>query len=163
MLGLAYFLDVGKDPVYQKKLVVDKTQVRVTAHRITDALLGALTGRPGGFASEFTLSGKWTKNRRVFRMDSDGNGLLPITDPADTAIAPTWGPNSSIFYSVSKSYRPFQLYQWVNGQHAAVPVPVRTSIYSVAFNKDFTKIAMAVGDYGKSAIYVGRPRRQEPA
>jgi TolB protein len=157
VLGLAYFLDVGKDPVYQKKLVVDKTQVRVTAHRITDALLGALTGRPGGFASEFTLSGKWTKNRRVFRMDSDGNGLLPITDPADTAIAPTWGPNSSIFYSVSKNYSPFQLYQWVNGQHSPVPVPVRTSIYSSAFNKDFTKIAIAVGDYGKSAIYVGSP------
>ena len=157
VLGLAYFLDVGKDPVYQKKLVVDKTQVRVTAHRITDALLGALTGRPGGFASEFALSGKWTKNRRVFRMDSDGNGLLPITDPADTAIAPTWGPNSSIFYSVSKNYSPFQLYQWANGQHSPVPVPVRTSIYSVAFNKDFTKIAIAVGDYGKSAIYVGSP------
>lgn len=157
VLGIAYFLDVGKDPVYQKKLVVDKSQVRVTAHRITDALLGALTGRPGGFASEFTFSGKWAKNRRVFRMDSDGNGLLPITDPADTAVAPTWGPNSTIFYSVSKNYSPFQLFQWVNGQNVPVPVPVRTSIYSIAFNKDFTKIAIAVGDYGKSAIYVGGP------
>jgi TolB protein len=157
VLGLAYFLDVGKDPVYQKKLVVDKSQVRVTAHRITDALLGALTGRPGGFASEFTLSAKWTKNRRVFRMDSDGNGLTPITDPADTAVAPTWGPNSSIFYSVSKNYSPYQLYQWVNGQNLLVPLPIKTSIYSIAFNKDFTKIAIAVGDYGKSAIYVGSP------
>ncbi len=37
-------------------------------------------------------------------------------------------------------------------------MPVRTSIFaSSAFNKDFTKIAIAVGDYGKSAIYVGAP------
>src|SRR5690606_1298847 len=50
VFGLAYFLTVGQDPVYEKKLLVDKSLVRVTAHRITDALLGALTGRPGGFA-----------------------------------------------------------------------------------------------------------------
>jgi len=43
VLGIAYFLNVGKDPVYQKTIVVNKNDARVTAHRITDALLGALT------------------------------------------------------------------------------------------------------------------------
>jgi hypothetical protein len=84
MFGLAYFLNVGKDPVYQKKLTVDKADVRVTAHRLTDALLGALTGRPGGFASQFTFSSRWTKNQRVFRMDADGQSLTPLSDPAET-------------------------------------------------------------------------------
>src|ERR1700742_1451247 len=54
VLGIAYFLNVGKDPVYQKTISVAPDQVRVTAHRVTDALLGALTGRAGGFASHMT-------------------------------------------------------------------------------------------------------------
>ncbi len=70
VLGIAYFLNVGKEPVYQKTIVVPKGDARITAHRITDALLGALTGRPGSFASELTFSGKWAQNRRIFRMDA---------------------------------------------------------------------------------------------
>ncbi len=155
VLGLAYFLSVGKEPVYQKKLVVDKALVRPTAHRITDALLGALTGRPGGFASQFTLAAKWSKGRRVMRMDADGHGLAQLTEPNDTAIAPTWGPGGSVFYSLSRNYSPFNLMQCVGGQHSAVGVPFKSSIYSSAFNKDYTKLAVAVGEGGKSTIYVG--------
>jgi len=47
VFGIAYFLNVGKDPVYQKTIVVNKGDARITGHRITDALLGALTGRNG--------------------------------------------------------------------------------------------------------------------
>ncbi len=157
VLGLAYFLSVGKEPVYQKKLVVDKAIVRPTAHRITDALLGALTGRPGGFASQFTLAAKWSKGRRVMRMDSDGNGLTPLTEPNDTAIAPTWGPNGTIFYSLSRNYSPFTLMAIEGAQHRAIGVPFKSSVYSTAFNKDYTKLAVAVGELGKSTIYVGNP------
>src|SRR6478752_5504013 len=108
--GIAYLMSTGKKPVFEKTLTVPKTDARVTGHRITDALLGALTGRPGGFASELTFSGRWGKNRRIFRMDSDGNGLAPFTDPKDTAIAPAFGPANKIFYLVSHDYAPFTLF-----------------------------------------------------
>jgi TolB protein len=157
VLGLAYFLSHGKDPVYQKKLIVDKALVRPTAHRITDALLGALTGRNGGFASQFILASKWSKTRRVFRMDADGNGLTPLTEPSDTAIAPTWGPNSKVLYSLSRNYSPFQLFEIVGNLHRPVSVSFKTSVYSSAFNKDYTRLAVAVAENGKSAIYVGNP------
>ena len=39
--------------------------MRVTAHRITDALLGALTGRPGGFGASRVL-GALDKNHQYF-------------------------------------------------------------------------------------------------
>ncbi len=39
--GLAYFLNEGSDPVYEKKIAVERGVVRVTAHRITDALVMA--------------------------------------------------------------------------------------------------------------------------
>jgi TolB protein len=155
VFGLAYLMSSGKKPVFEKSLTVKKTEARVTAHRITDALLGALTGRPGGFASELTFSGRWGKNRRIFRMDADANGLLPFTDPKDTAIAPAFGPGNKIFYLVSHDYSPFTLAVYSNQKNEAVSVPFKTSMYGVALSRDGKQLALAVADAGKSAIFVG--------
>ncbi len=155
VLGVAYFLSVGKEPVYQKTIVVPKAEARVTAHRITDALLGALTGRPGSFASELTFSGKWAQNRRIFRMDADGNSLLALTDPSDTAIAPNFGQPGHILYSVSHEYSPFAVMDHFGTANKPVRLPFTTSVYSLAFNKERTKLAVAVGENSRSVIYVG--------
>ena len=155
VFGLAYLMSSGKKPVFEKSLTVKKTEARVTAHRITDALLGALTGRPGGFASELTFSGRWGKNRRIFRMDADANGLLPFTDPKDTAIAPAFGPGNKIFYLVSHDYSPFTLAVYSNQKNEAVSVPFKTSMYGVSLSRDGKQLALAVADAGKSAIFVG--------
>jgi TolB protein len=155
VFGLAYFLNVGKDPVFQKKITVDKSEVRVTAHRITDALLGALTGRPGGFASQFTFAARWTKNQRVFRLDADGHGLEPLTDPAETAISPMWGQNGSLFFASSRDYGPFSLFSLSGKTVQRVKLPFTTSVYGVAFSKDYARMAVTVAESGKSTIYVG--------
>ena len=155
VLGIAYFLNVGKEPVYQKTIVVNKGDARVTAHRITDALLGALTGRPGSFASELTFSGKWAQNRRIFRMDADGNSLLALTDPNDTAIAPTFGQPGHILYTVSHDYSPFTVMEHVGSASKPFSLPFNTSVYSMAYNKDRTKLAVAVSEDAHSTIYVG--------
>jgi TolB protein len=155
VFGLAYLMSSGKTPVYEKKLTVKKTEARVTAHRITDALLGALTGRPGGFASELTFSGRWGKNRRIFRMDADGHALTPFTDVKDTAIAPAVGPGNKIFYLLSHEYSPFALWSYANQKNVAVTVPFKTSLYGVSLSKDGKRMALAVASNAKSAIFVG--------
>ena len=157
VLGIAYFLNVGKEPVYQKTIVVPKGDARVTAHRITDALIGALTGRPGSFASELTFSGKWAQNRRIFRMDADGNSLLALTDPMDTAIAPNFGAPGHILYAVSHEYAPFTVMDHYQNANKPVSLPFNTSVYSLAFNTDRSKLAVAVSEDSRSAIYVGNP------
>lgn len=155
VFGLAYFLDVGKDPVYEKKLLVEKGEVRVTAHRITDALLGAITGRPGGFASHFTYSGRWGKNRRIFTLDADGDNLAPRTKVDDTAIAPTWGPNAALFYARSRKYSPFGLFKLEAGWHRPVKLKVEGSVFSIAFNAEHTRLAVALSNPEGSSIWVG--------
>jgi TolB protein len=157
VFGVAYLVSSGKKPVFEKTFTVKKTEARVTGHRVTDALLGALTGRPGGFASELTFSGRWSKNRRIFRMDADGNGLLPFTDQKDTAITPTFGPGNKIFYLVSRDYRPFSLATYAGQKNEDVGLPFKTSLYGVSVSKDGKKLALAVADSGKSAIFVGNP------
>lgn len=157
VLGIAYFLNVGKEPVYQKKIVVPKTDARVTAHRVTDALLGALTGRPGSFASEFTFSARWSKGRRIFRMDADGNGLTPLTEASDHAIAPTFGPQHSVYFLISRNYQPYTLEHLQGGQATPVNLPFKTSMYGVAFDSAGTKMALAVSQSARSTIHVGKP------
>jgi TolB protein len=155
VFGLAYLMSSGKKPVFEKSFTAKKADARVTAHRVVDALLGALTGRPGGFASELTFSGRWGKNRRIFRMDADGNGLLPFTDVKDTAIAPAFGPGNKIFYLISHDYSPFSLATYAGQKNEAVGLPFKTSLYGVSLSRDGKQLALAVSDAGKSAIYVG--------
>jgi TolB protein len=157
VFGLAYLISAGKKPVFEKTFTVKKTDARVTGHRVTDALLGALTGRPGGFASELTFSGRWSKNRRIFRMDADGHALTPLTDQKDTAIAPSFGPGNKIFYLVSQNYGPFSLATYANQKNEAVVLPFKTSLYGVSVSKDGKRLALAVANAGKSAIFVGNP------
>lgn len=161
VLGLAYFPSAGKEPVYETKLVVDKENVRKTSHQITDDLLGALTGRPGGFSSRFAFSAAWGRNLRVFAVDADGWGLKPQTSEKETAIGPTFGKNGDLFYSRSKNYTPFRLYKKSPTDPNDTPTPIKLNfagnIYSTAFNQDKTKIAVAVSENSESAIYVGKP------
>ncbi|MCH2108190.1 MAG: hypothetical protein MK135_02590 [Polyangiaceae bacterium] len=111
MLGLAYFPAIGPQPVYKTSLVIDKKLARVTAHRITDALLGALTGRPGGFASEFVFSHQSGRHQRIFRADADGYGVRAISPKKATSIAPFLRKNGQLFFSESLNYSPFYLMQ----------------------------------------------------
>lgn len=157
ILGLAYFPQVGKEPVYETKMVVPKSSARATAHKITDDLLGALTGRPGGFSSRFTFSGAWGRSRRVFSVDADGFGLTARTDPKATSLAPVFGPNGDLFFTQSKNYSPFQLLRLTgtDDKASAHPLPFSRSIYSVAFDSKRTKMAVSVAEPEGSAIYLG--------
>ncbi len=156
VFGLAYFPSVGKEPVYQRKLLVAPAEVRVTAHRVTDALFGAITGRPGGFASHFTFSSRWARTSRVFVMDADGDGLTPISSEAVTAIAPTWGPEGTVWYALSKNFAPYELTRW-NGKTAQkVALGTKESVYSLAFSPDYAKLALAIADQAGSSVWVGR-------
>jgi TolB protein len=159
VLGLAYFPSAGPEPVYETRQRVRKADARRTAHLITDALLGALTGRPGGFASRFTYSGAWGRNRRIFTVDSDGHGLEPRTPEDQTAIAPAFGPGGALFFTRSKSYSPFRLrrldLEVPGAESTALPLAVPRSIYAVAFDRERRKLAVAAAVDGGSAIFVG--------
>src|SRR5690606_38869973 len=51
----------------------------------------------------------------------------------------------------------FKLLRYETKQHIQLDLPFKTSIYSVAFNKDYSKMAVAVAENNGSSIYVGNP------
>lgn len=153
IFGICYFLSHGRDPVYEKTFIVKTDQVRVTAHRITDALLGAITGRDGGFSSHLAFSAKTGRNPAIYTLDADGHNIRAMSEPSDTSIAPVWGPDGSLFYSRSRKYSPFELVQYQGP--GLTRLPFKTSIYSTAFSPDHERLAVAVATDSGSAIYVG--------
>jgi TolB protein len=154
MLGSAYFVGRGQDPVFQHRIETVASDVRTSSHRMTDALLGALTGRPGGFASHFAYSGRVGRNRQIFGIDADGFNLHAASPDGDTAIAPAFGPGGAVYYAISHDMSPFRL---VRGRAATpVRVPVPGSIFGVAFSPDHSQMALSIAADATSRIYVGR-------
>ncbi|MEY4544879.1 MAG: hypothetical protein RL685_1074 [Pseudomonadota bacterium] len=153
MFGLCYFLSHGREPVFQKTLVVKKDQVRATAHRIADALLGAITGRNGGFSSHLTFSARAGKNPVIYTVDADGHNIRAVTPATDTSVAPVWGPGGALFYARSRNYSPFRLVRTDGTGPAALNF--KDSIYSSAFSADYKKLAVAVANSEGSSIWVG--------
>jgi TolB protein len=153
LLGSAYLLQRGQDPVFQHRIETTAAAVRTSSHRMTDALLGALTGRPGGFASHLVYSGRVASNRQIFGIDADGFNLHTESPDQDTSIAPSFGPKGEVYYAWSRDFSPFQL---ARGKSASVvPVQVPGSIFGLSFSPDHTKLAVSVAHEGATKIFVG--------
>jgi TolB protein len=154
LLGSAYLLQRGgQDPVFQHRIETTAASVRTSSHRMTDALLGALTGRPGGFASHLVYSGRVASNRQVFGIDADGFNLHTESPDLDTSIAPAFGPKGEVYYAWSREMSPFQLARGKSPK--VVPLSVPGSIFGLAFSPDHGKLAVSVAYEGATKIYVG--------
>jgi len=136
------------------------TEVRTASHRLVDQLLGALTGRPGGFASEMAYAQKVGRWRRVFALDSDGFDLHAIGPIDATAISPAFGPGGQVFYALSSDYSPFRV---VFGPNAApVPMTIPGSVMGLAFSADRTRMALTSMYEGRSELWTGDHGRLQP-
>jgi TolB protein len=136
------------------------TEVRAASHRLVDQLLGALTGRPGGFASQMAYAEKVGRWRRIFAIDADGFDLRAIGPEGATALSPAFGPGGQVFYALSDDYTPFHLVQGPN----ATPVPVTApgSIMGLAFSSDRSRMALTVMEAGQSRLWFGPRDHLQP-
>lgn len=147
-------------PAYRGVVPTATTEVRAASHRLVDLILGALTGRPGGFASEMTYAEKVGRWRRVFTIDSDGFNLRAIGPIDATALSPAFGPGNNLYYALSTDYEPFRL---VLGPDATpVPMKIPGSIMGLAFSADRKRMAVTAMDEGKSALWTGENARLAP-
>jgi TolB protein len=147
-------------PSFRAVVTTATTEVRAASHRLVDQLLGALTGRPGGFASQMTYAEKVGRWRRVFTIDSDGFDLRAIGPESATAISPSFGPGGQVFYALSDDYAPFRLVQGPQATPVVVNVP--GSIMGLAFSADHSRMALTVMDSGQSKLWFGARDKLQP-
>jgi TolB protein len=150
----------GPKPAFRGTVLTATTEVRAASHRLVDLLLGALTGRPGGFASEMTYAEKVGRWRRVYAIDADGFDLHAIGPSDATAVSPSFGPGNQVFYALSTDYSAFHL---VWGPDATpVPVAIPGSVMGLAFSPDHNKMALTVMDGGTSKLWLGDQGKFQP-
>jgi TolB protein len=147
-------------PAFRTLVPTATLEIRAASHRLVDQLLGALTGRPGGFSSEMTYAEKVGRWRRVFAIDADGFDLRTVGPSDATALSPAFGPNGQIYYALSTDYSPFRL---AFGPTATpVPLSVPGSIMGLAFSHDRTKMGLTVMSEGQSQLWVGERDKLQP-
>ncbi|MGH7295618.1 MAG: tolB protein [Polyangiaceae bacterium] len=140
-------------PAFRGVVPTATTEVRAASHRLVDLLLGALTGRPGGFASEMTYAQKVGHWHRIFRLDSDGFDLRGVGPSNATAISPAFGPGGNVFYALSTDYSPFRVAYGDKG--TPVPMDLPGSVMGLAFSADRTRMAVTTMDGGQSRLWMG--------
>jgi TolB protein len=140
-------------PALRSVVLTATTEVRAASHRLVDQLLGGLTGRPGGFASQMVYAERVGRWRRVFLVDADGFDLRPIGPETATALSPTFGPEGQIYYALSRNYEPFRLV--VGPSATPVSLPIQGSVLGVAFNQDHSRAALTVMNEGRSELWSG--------
>lgn len=140
--GIAYLTNFGDKAVYDEKIYVDKANVREESHRVADALIGALTGTPGGFSSQMTFIYGVGKQRRVYVMDSDGHDPHPVSPDDQLALTPVFDPNHQLYYSASVKKGAFKIYP--EGADKPLKIEPRGSIYGLAWNRDGTEVAASI-------------------
>ncbi len=62
---------------------------RLAAHRLSDEVVRWITSTPGIASSRLAL----VIDRRVWRIDSDGGDITPLTGAGEEALSPAWAPD----------------------------------------------------------------------
>jgi len=143
-------------PVFTTRIEAGNNELRAASHRLVDALLGGLTGRPGSFASQMTYAGRvGTKWRQVFVLDSDGFNLHAVGPNNQTALSPVFGPGGEVFYAQSNDFHRFRI---VHGDNAALlPMSIPGSVHGIAFSPDRKSLAFSTFDSGEGTVWLSSP------
>ncbi|MFO0593057.1 MAG: tolB protein [Polyangiaceae bacterium] len=152
LIGQAFLVKSGETPVFEKKATVTASSLRASSHRMADALIGALTGQNGGFASRLTFASGAGKSRRAYVIDADGNRAKGVSSEAETAVGPAFGKGEELYWAASKDNAPYRI-KSESGKDIALGVT--GSVYGIAFSKDRSKVAVSVGQGAGIRLFLG--------
>jgi TolB protein len=71
--------------------VTGVAESRMALHRLADEIVGWVTGQPGIAASRVLFLNN--ADKRIYRIDSDGHGIAPISPASVLAMSPAWSPD----------------------------------------------------------------------
>lgn len=126
---------------------------RAAAHRLTDRVLGALTGREGSFSGRLAVVRRSEgTDPRLYRADPDGRGLEVLTPPSQMVVAVAFQPKGALLYTASTNNGAIRLYE--AGSSEPRTVSPRGSIYGLHFG-DEGRVALAIAQGPRIEIWTG--------
>jgi TolB protein len=102
---------------------VAATDLRLSAHRVSDWVYQQLTGTPGVFTSRITYVTKSSGRYNLWIADSDGEGARSALSSPEPIISPSWSPTGNQLAYVSfESRKPVvYVHELASGQPAFSP------------------------------------------
>ncbi len=124
---------------------------RMSVHRLSDEIVRLLTGQPGIAATRIVFL---NDDRRIWRIDSDGAGLLPVTPAGVSAASATWSPDGTrIAYMqfAADGSKPIVVQVMGTGTRTVLPPTSSSQNITPAFSPDGTGLMFArMSDQGVS-------------
>jgi TolB protein len=133
---------------------VSAAQLRLTAHKIADAIYEKLTGDPGVFATRITYVVKRGARYELHVADADGYGPQTILASNEPIISPTWSPDGTRLAYVSFERRkPVVYVQSLNTGRRTPVANFAGSNSAPAWSPDGRRLAVVLTKDGGSQIY----------
>ena len=125
---------------------------RLEVHRVADEVARWATGTPGIAASRLLL----VSGGRVYRIDSDGETLTPLTPAGQTALSPAWSPDGGrfAFTQLGQGRGPVAVQSFGSGAMLQVPGTATALNITPAFSPDGRLVAYAHSDENGTDVYL---------
>jgi TolB protein len=124
---------------------------RLDVHRASDEVVRVAAGA-GGIAATRIL---FEENRRVYRVDADGEDVVVLTQPGGGTMSPTWAPDGRrLVYSEQVGpVRRLVMVDVATGQHEIV-APTTTAVnFAPAFSPDGRSLVFSRSDEEGTHLY----------
>jgi len=148
-----YLPAVGELVAWSKTVGVAAGERRLAGHRLSDGIIGALTGTDGPFASRLVLVRTEGKQRHAYLVDADGKGLTRLSPDDQLVVTATLDRDARPVWAASSQSGRYRLY--AEGHTGPIPVEPRGSIYAIAFAPNGTDVALSIARGTEIQVFGG--------
>lgn len=153
--AVARLHDVARQTVRQERKIplTDPSApgFRMAAHRLADDVVRWATGAPGIAASQII----YVANKRVYRVDSDGNGPSPLTGENEETLSPVWSPDGGriAFTQFAAGHGSIVVLTLASGARLVVPSTSKDLNITPGFAPDGRTLAFARSNEDGTDLY----------
>jgi TolB protein len=137
---------------------LSKSQVRATAHRISDYIYEKLTGEKGVFSTRIAYVLKRGNRFELQIADADGAGAETALASLEPIISPSWSPDGRRLAYVSfEQKKPVVYVHSLQSGQRQVAANFKGSNSAPAWSPDGSRLAVALSREGGSQIFIVNP------